>query len=71
VLELKFADDKGEVEYRWKADVKGFAMPIKVGTPESWQLITPMADWQTLRTPLGREKLHVATELYYVGVRKM
>jgi aminopeptidase N len=71
VLELKFADDKGEVEYRWKADVKGFAMPIKVGTPESWQLITPTAEWQTLKTPLGREKLQVATELYYLGVRKM
>jgi hypothetical protein len=51
--------------------VKGFAMPIKVGTPESWQLITPTAEWQTLKTPLGREKLQVATELYYLGVRKM
>ena len=54
VLELKFDDAKGEVAYRWKADEKAFAMPIRVGTPESWQIITPTAEWQTLKTPLGR-----------------
>src|SRR5262249_22546464 len=55
VLELKFGD--GEVAYRWKADEKGFAMPIRVGTPERWQFITPTADWQTLKTPLWRVPL--------------
>jgi aminopeptidase N len=70
VLELKFADAKGEVEYRWKANEKAFAMPIRVGASDKWQLITPTTEWQTLKTPLGSEKLQVATELYYVGVSK-
>src|SRR5262245_47297646 len=69
VLELKFAKD--EVAYRWKADEKDFAMPIKVGTPEKWQLITPTAEWQTLKTPLTKDDFQVATELYYVEVRKL
>ena len=32
VLELKFDGGNGSVSYRWKADVKGFAMPVRVGT---------------------------------------
>jgi aminopeptidase N len=70
VLELKFDDAKEEVTYRWKADVKGFAMPIRVGAPEKWQVITPSAEWQTLKTTLGKEKFQVATDLYYVAVKK-
>jgi aminopeptidase N len=70
VLELKFDDTKQEVAYRWKADVKAFAMPIRVGAPEKWQVITPTAEWQTRRTTLGKEKFQVATDLYYVAVKK-
>jgi aminopeptidase N len=70
VLELEFDDAKGEVAYRWKADEKAFAMPIRVGTPENWQMITPTAEWQRLKTPLGRERFQVATDLYFVGVSK-
>jgi aminopeptidase N len=70
-LELKFDEAKGEVAYRWKANVKGFAMPIRVGDPEKWQLVTPTAEWQTLKTPLGKGKFQVATDLYYVAVKKL
>jgi aminopeptidase N len=69
VLELKFDEAKGEVEYRWQADEMGFAMPIRVGTPERWQLITPTADWQTLKTLLKKDEFRVATDLYYVVVK--
>ena len=44
VLELKFDEAKGELSYRWKADEKAFAMPIRVGTNDRWQIITPTAD---------------------------
>ena len=30
-LELQFQESDGSVSYRWKADVKEFAMPVKVG----------------------------------------
>ena len=30
---------KGTVQYRWKADEAGFAMPVKVGDAAHWTLI--------------------------------
>jgi aminopeptidase N len=70
-LELDFGRAAGTVAYRWKADVPGFAMPIRVGTKEKWQIIKPTAEWQTLTTPLTRETFEVATDLYFVNVTKM
>jgi aminopeptidase N len=66
VLELKFDAAGGSVNYRWRANEKGFAMPIKVGKPEAWQIVTPTSEWQTLTTPLTKEEFEVATDLYYV-----
>jgi len=67
-LELKF--DPGRVTYRWKADVRGFAMPVKAGDPERWETIHPTEEWQSMKTGLAREKFEVATDLYYVNVLK-
>jgi hypothetical protein len=67
-LELKFGT--GEVSYRWKVDVKGFAMPVKAGDPNKWETIHPTEDWQTIKSPLGRDSFKVATDLYYVNVVK-
>jgi aminopeptidase N len=69
-LELKFDEAKGEVSYRWKADEPGFNMPVHVGVKDDWQLIRPAAEWQTMKTRLGKEEFSVATELYYVDVIK-
>ena len=52
-LELKF--EPGKVSFRWKVDVSGFAMPVKVGTPSAWQTIHPTEDWQVMNTPLTRD----------------
>jgi hypothetical protein len=70
-LELKFDNEKREVAYRWKADEKDFAMPIRVGKADNWQIITPTTAWQTMKTALTKEDLEAATELYYVNVSKM
>ena len=70
ILELKFDEAKSEVSYRWKADEKAFAMPIRVGAPASWQTITPTADWQTLKSSLKKDQFQVDTERYYVAVSK-
>jgi len=66
-LELAFDEKAGTVSYRWNADERGFAMPLKVGTKGNWQVIMPRAEWQTMPTKLGKG-LEVATELYYVNV---
>jgi aminopeptidase N len=71
VLELKFDAQAHTVAYRWQADETGFAMPIKVGDKEHWQTITPVTTrWQTMKTPLDSDHFDVATDLYYVNVRK-
>jgi aminopeptidase N len=71
VLELRFAEAGGQVDYRWKADVAGFAMPVRVGTPGNWQMITPTTEWQTMVTPLAPVAFEVATDLYYVDVARL
>ena len=68
-LELKF--ENGAVSYRWKVDEPGFAMPVQVGTKAHWLMITPTTDWQKMGTMLKKDEFEVATELYYVDVRKL
>ena len=69
ILELKFSD--GAVAYRWKADEPKFAMPVRVGTKDHWQIIKPTTEWQTIKTALGRDEFAVATDLYFVDVAKL
>ena len=69
-LELKFDEGAHTVAYRWKADEKDFAMPIKVGNPQAWQLITPTADWQTMAWAGKPSDFEVATDLYYIYVNR-
>ncbi len=69
-LELRFDETGGNVSYRWRAGVKEFAMPVKVGRRTDWLLIHPTVDWQTMKTPLKKEEFEVATDLYYVDVIK-
>ncbi len=66
LLELKF--QPGSVSYRWKVDVNGFFMPVKVGDGKEWETIHPTEKWQTMKTPLSRGEFRVATDLYFVEV---
>ena len=68
-LELKF--ESGAVSYRWKVDEPGFAMPVRVGTKANWRIITPTTEWQRMGTVLKKDEFEVATDLYYVEVRKL
>jgi len=69
-LELKFNEADKSVAYRWNADVKDFAMPVRVGTKDAWQIIQPTTEWKTMPTTLSREQFQVATDLYFVTVQK-
>lgn len=70
VLELDFKTKPGTVRYRWRAAVAGFNMPIKVGRPEAWQVITPTTEWSSMPTAITEADFQVATDLYYVVVEK-
>jgi aminopeptidase N len=68
VLELTFDEAEKLVWYRWRADERGFAMPIRVGDPTRWQTVQPTADWKSMSWPGSKEAFKVATDLYYVDV---
>jgi aminopeptidase N len=70
VLQLAFNAREGTVAYRWQADERDFAMPVRVGSRAAWQTIVPTTDWQVMPTTLQPEQFEVATELYYVAVQK-
>jgi aminopeptidase N len=69
-LELKFYEKAGTVKYRWKADVSGFAMPVRVGTASGWEIVKATEEWQTMKTGLKKGEFEVAEDLYYVKVEK-
>lgn len=66
-LELTFDTTAGTVAYRWNAAEPGFAMPIKVGTPEHWRVVRPTTDWQVMPNPDGAA-FTAATDLAYIEV---
>lgn len=70
VLELRFQASDGSILYRWKAAVKEFAMPVKVGRRANWQTIQPTTEWKTLKTEIKKDDFEVATDLYYIEVSK-
>jgi aminopeptidase N len=68
VLQLAFNESEGTVAFRWKADERAFAMPIRVGERGNWTVIRPTTDWQVMKTALSKDAFEVATDLYYVNV---
>jgi hypothetical protein len=71
-LELRFDEAAHTVSYRWDAEESGFAMPIRIGRSGDWQIVQPTTtEWKVLSTPLKKENFEVATDLYYVNVRKL
>jgi aminopeptidase N len=69
-LELKFDESAGTVKYRWKADVAGFAMPVRVGAAGKWEIVDGTEQWKTMKTGLKKGEFGVAEDLYYVRVEK-
>jgi aminopeptidase N len=68
-LELAFENDS-TLAYRWNADEREFAMPVRAGAPGAMQILQPTTEWKTMRSPTPKEKFEVATDLYYVNVVK-
>jgi aminopeptidase N len=69
-LELTFNDAERTVAYRWKADERDFAMPVRVGQPASWRTIAPTTSWQVMPLETVKEQFEVATDLFYINVSR-
>jgi aminopeptidase N len=67
-LELRFEERDRTVSYRWRAAEPQFAMPVRVGLRDEWNVIHPTRVWKTMRTEIPEERFEVATDLYYVDV---
>ena len=68
-LELVFQPD-GMLAYRWKADERAFAMPVRAGAPGALQILRPSTSWQVMPAPASKDAYQVATDLYYINVSK-
>ena len=69
-LELALNEKEGTVSYRWDAEERAFNMPVRAGRRGQWQLLQPTTDWATMKMPVPKTEFEVATDLYYVEVRK-
>ena len=69
-LELRFDEEAHMVSYRWLAQEKQFAMPVRVGLKSGWQIIKPRVAWQRMHTNIAKDDFEVATDLYYINVSK-
>ncbi len=70
-LDLTYDPAAKAFTYRWKADEPGFAMPIQVGDPQHPAVITPnTTSAQTIAWPGAPNDFKVATDLYYVNVKR-
>jgi aminopeptidase N len=70
VLELAFDEKAGTLAYRWKADERGFNMPVRAGKPGAYETLHATTDWQLMKTALTKDEFEVPTELYYIEVSK-
>jgi aminopeptidase N len=68
-LELAFVEP-GMLAYRWKADERDFAMPVRIGADGVWQRLDPTTDWKTMPTSMTKDTVQVATDFYYINVAK-
>jgi aminopeptidase N len=68
VLDLAFNRSEGTMAYRWKADERDFAMPVRIGRSGEWQVITPGTGWKVMKTAMTADDVEVDTDRYYVDV---
>ena len=68
VYDLKQEGNNLKVRYHWEADVKGFDMPILVGKPGAWQMISPTTEAEKILVLENFDKsdFEVAEDLFYV-----
>jgi aminopeptidase N len=61
------------VSYKWKADVPGFRMPIRVTkTENNYDFITPTSSWQTMTLPkMTADDFEVDEMRFYVKVEEV
>jgi aminopeptidase N len=60
----KILHSKTELKYMRKL------WTVKVGRSTNWQTTRPTTEWQMMKTNLTKDEFEVATDLYYIAVRR-
>lgn len=70
VLEYKI--DKGILSYRWRTDVKGFDMPVRVTLKSgTYSLIKPTNDWKTIKVDASVNAENFKNDpAFYIDIKK-
>ncbi len=69
IPELQFKKDKGEIFYRWEADVVNFEMPINIGINRKTKRIFPTKYWQVLEEKTDLRKISTDQINNYIDFR--
>lgn len=64
VLEIRNNKDN-TISYRWKADVKGFNMPVRIKNKSQWVILSPAEEWKNYRG-VKAENLLIDTAHFYI-----
>jgi len=68
-LQVKFENNR--VAYKWKAEVEGFNMPIKVRVNGKARFIFPTTAWKSESLGgVAKENWQIATDLFYAGIEE-
>lgn len=68
VLEIRKVNNE-QIQFRWKADVSGFSMPVKLKTLDSadWIIVNATSEWQTLN--INATDLIIDTDNFYIKTK--
>jgi len=71
VYKIEQKNDKIVLTYQWKADVKDFKMPIKVGFGNDFQWITPTSQPQSIELKGNAADFKIATDMFYMFLERL
>ena len=67
---LEYRVNNGELSYRWTNVVRGFDMPVEVGTgPGGWTRIRPTEAWQTVTSPVATAEALKLNPDFFVTIK--
>ena len=69
--ELELRNENGETQYRWKADLSNFAMPVNVVISGQKKRLYPTTKWQNLNKKTDLSAIEVDTDNFYITVNKL
>ncbi|MUP46323.1 M1 family peptidase [Gramella sp. BOM4] len=65
--ELQFKTENGKIQYKWKADVKNFKMPVDVFIGDEEVRLFATSDWKNLDRDISPEEIRINDLEFYIN----